>query len=98
MMAGLAVGRAIKLVEDCGCAAAEHFGRWQKDRDQIHAQVCDRGYDTKKKAFTQVYGSDALDASLLTMPLVGFLRANDERVRGTIEVIEQEILPDGLVL
>jgi len=98
MMAGLAVGRAIKLVEDCGCAAAEHFGRWQKVRDQIHTQVCDRGYNTKKKAFTQVYGSDALDASLLTMPLVGFLPASDERVRGTIEVIEQEILPDGLVL
>jgi len=98
MMAWLAFDRAIKLVEECGCAAAEHFGRWQKVRNQIHAEVCDRGYNTKKKAFTQVYGSDALDASLLTMPLAGFLPATDERVRGTIEAIERELMQDGLVL
>src|SRR2546423_2924396 len=98
MMAWLAVDRAIKMVEECGCAASEHFGRWQKVRDQIHREVCDRGYNTKKKAFTQVYGSDALDASLLTMPLVGFLPATDERVRGTIEAIERELMQDGLVL
>src|SRR5207245_4159328 len=64
MMAWLAFDRAIKLVEECECAANEHFGRWKKIRDQIHAEVCDRGYNTEKKAFTQVYGSDALDASL----------------------------------
>ena len=98
MMAWLAFDRAIKLVEECGCAAAEHFGRWQKVRNQIHAEVCDRGYNTKKKAFTQVYGSDALDASLLTMPLAGFLPATDERVRGTIEAIERELMADGFVL
>jgi GH15 family glucan-1,4-alpha-glucosidase len=98
MMAWLAFDRAIKMVEECGCAAAKHFGRWQKVRDQIHREVCDRGYNIKKKAFTQVYGSDALDASLLTMPLVGFLPATDERVRGTIEAIERELLQVGLVL
>ena len=98
MMAWLAFDRAIKLVEDCGCAAYEHFDRWQKIRDQIHAEVCERGYNPKKKAFTQVYGSDALDASLLTMPLTGFLPVTDERVRGTIEAIERELMQDGFVL
>src|SRR5207244_12247613 len=97
MMAWLAFDRAIKLVEDCDCAASEHFGRWQKIRDQIHAEVCDRGYNTKKKAFTQVYGSDAVDASLLTMPLAGFLPSTDKRVRGTIEAIERELIEAGLV-
>src|SRR6266404_1055897 len=98
MMAWLAFDRAIKLVENCGCAAAEHFDRWQKIRDQIHAEVCERGYNPKKKAFTQVYGSDALDASLLTMPLSGFLPVTDERVKSTVEAIERELMQDGLVL
>jgi GH15 family glucan-1,4-alpha-glucosidase len=98
MMAWLAFDCAIKLVEECGCAAAEHHPRWRKVREQIHAEVCERGYNTRRKAFTQYYGSDALDASLLTMPLVGFLPATDEHVRNTIEAIEQELVVDGLVL
>jgi len=98
MMAWLAFDRAIKLVENCECAASEHFDRWQKIRDQIHAQVCERGYNPKRKAFTQVYGSEALDASLLTMPLVGFLPVSDERIKSTIEAIESELMFDGLVL
>jgi GH15 family glucan-1,4-alpha-glucosidase len=98
IMAWLAFDRAIRLIEDCKCAASEHLERWRKIRDQIHAQVCDLGYNTKKKAFTQVYGSDALDASLLTMPLVGFLSVSDERVRGTVEAIERELMRDGFVL
>ncbi len=69
MMAWLAFDRAIKLVENCGCAAYE-----------------------------QVYGSDALDASLLTMPLTGFLPVSDERLKGTIEAIERELMQDGFVL
>jgi GH15 family glucan-1,4-alpha-glucosidase len=98
VMAWLAFDRAVKLVEDCGCAAGEHYGRWQKIRDQIHAEVCERGYNARRQAFTQVYGSDALDASLLTIPLVGFLPATDERVRNTIEAIERELMQDGFVL
>jgi len=98
VMAWLAFDRAIKLVENCGCAAYEDLDRWQKIRDQIHAEVCERGYNPKKKAFTQVYGSDALDASLLTVPLSGFLPITDERVRGTIEAIERELMHDGFVL
>lgn len=98
VMAWLAFDRAIKIVENCECAADQNVGRWQKIRDQIHAQVCDKGYNSKKKAFTQVYGSDALDASLLTLPLVGFLPITDERIRGTIEAIEGELMYDGFVL
>ena len=98
MMAWLAFDCAVKLVEECGCAAVEHIGRWRKVRDQIHAEVCERGYNARNKAFTQYYGSDALDASLLTMPLVGFLPATDERVRGTVEAIERELMDEGLVL
>ncbi len=98
MMAWVAFNCGIKLVEECNCAAYENLERWQKIRDQIHAEVCERGYNTRKKAFTQYFGSDAIDASLLLMPLVGFLPITDERVRGTIEAIERELMQDGLVL
>ena len=97
MMAWLAFDRAIKLVENYEDALSEHVGRWRKIRDQIHAEVCDRGYDKKKKAFTQVYGSEALDASLLTMPLIGFLPTSDKRVRNTVGAIERELMEDGFV-
>jgi GH15 family glucan-1,4-alpha-glucosidase len=98
VMAWLAFDCAVKLVDECGCAAVEHHGRWRKVRDQIHVEVCERGYNRRKNAFTQYYGSDALDASLLTMPLVGFLPATDERVRSTIEAIERDLMQDGFVL
>jgi GH15 family glucan-1,4-alpha-glucosidase len=98
MMAWVAFDRAVKLTEECNCAAGDLLSRWRELRDRIHAQVCQQGYNAKKKAFTQFYGSDALDASVLMMPLVGFLPATDERVRYTIEAIERELLVDGFVL
>ncbi len=98
MMAWLAFDRAVKLVDHCDCAAGENHERWKKIRDEIHAQVCDQGYNAKKKAFTQVYGGEELDASLLTMPLTGFLPIDDERVVSTIEAIERELMRDGFVL
>jgi GH15 family glucan-1,4-alpha-glucosidase len=98
MMAWMAFDRAVKLVEECGCAADEHLERWQRIRDQVHAEVCERGYNVEKKAFTQYFGSDAMDASLLLTPLIGFLPITDERVRSTIEAIERELMQDGLVL
>jgi GH15 family glucan-1,4-alpha-glucosidase len=98
MMAWVAFDCAVKLVEECGCAAGEHHARWRKVREQIHAEVCERGYNSRRKAFTQYYGSDALDASLLTMPLVGFLPATDERVRNTVEAIQRELMEDGFAL
>ncbi len=98
MMAWVAFDRAIKLAQECNCATNDHIERWAKIRDQIHRQVCERGYNPAKKAFTQFYGSDALDASLLMMPRVGFLPPTDPRVRGTIEAIERELMEDGFVL
>ncbi|HMJ05420.1 MAG TPA: glycoside hydrolase family 15 protein, partial [Chthoniobacterales bacterium] len=76
----------------------ESLERRRAIRDRIHAQVCARGYNEKKGAFTQVYGSDQLDASLLMMPLIGFLPATDPRVRSTVEAIERELVEDGFVL
>src|SRR2546421_6356192 len=98
MMAWVAFDRAVRLVEECGCSADERVRRWRKIRDQIHSEVCERGFSRNKNAFTQYYGSDALDASLLTMPLAGFLPFSDKRIRGTIEAIERELMRDGLVL
>jgi GH15 family glucan-1,4-alpha-glucosidase len=98
MMAWVAFDRAVKLVQDCHCAADDNLDRWRKIRDQIHAEVCARGYNTREKAFTQFYGSDALDASILMMPLVGFLPVTDERVRNTVAAIERDLVVAGFVL
>jgi GH15 family glucan-1,4-alpha-glucosidase len=98
MMAWVAFDQALKIVEESDRAANEHFLRWRKIRDQIHTDVCERGYNPRKKAFTQFYGSDDLDASLLIMPLTGFLPISDERVRWTVEAIERELMRDGFVL
>jgi len=73
MMAWLAFHRGVQLIEEAGLPADGELERWKKVRDQIHREVCERGYNPKVKAFTQYYGSDALDASLLMMPMVGFL-------------------------
>jgi len=98
MMAWLAFDRAVKMSEECDCAAEKYLDRWRETRDEIHRQVCERGYNAKKKAFTQFYGSDELDASLLMMPLTGFLPIDDERVVNTIEAIERELMWEGFVL
>ena len=98
IMAWLAFDRAIKLAAACNCAIGENLDRWTKIRDQIQREVCERGYNSSKKAFTQHYGTDAMDASLLIMPLIGFLPPNDARVIGTIEAIERELVQDGFVL
>ena len=76
----------------------EHIERWRGVRDEIHEQVCREGFDAERGSFVQSYGSKSLDASCLRIPLVGFLPASDERVRGTVEAIERELMPDGLVL
>ncbi|CAA9268082.1 MAG: Glucoamylase [uncultured Chthoniobacterales bacterium] len=98
MMAWVAFDRGVKLVEEHGCSADTHLEKWRELRDRIHRQVCELGYHEKKRAFTQFYGSDELDASILMMPLVGFLPAEDERVRNTVEAVERELMRDGFVL
>jgi GH15 family glucan-1,4-alpha-glucosidase len=99
MMAWVAFDRAVKLVEKHSCPAAdEHVERWRRIRDEIHAQVCERGYNPNRNAFTQYYGSDELDASILMMPLTGFLPATDERLRNTVSAVRRELMHDGFVL
>jgi len=72
--------------------------RWKEIRDTIHKDICDHGFHPTKNHFTQVYGNDAVDASLLMMALVGFLPASDERIKGTVAAIQAELLEDGLVV
>ncbi|HEX6310589.1 MAG TPA: glycoside hydrolase family 15 protein [Acidimicrobiia bacterium] len=72
--------------------------RWKAARDEIHAQVCNEGFDPELNSFTQAYGSRELDAALLTIPTTGFLPATDERMVGTVAAIERQLLEDGFVL
>ena len=95
MMAWVAMDRAVKGIERFGLEGP--LERWRAIRDAIHQEVCTRGYDAGQGAFVQFYGSPLLDASLLMMPLVGFLPASDPRVRGTIEAIERQLTRDGFV-
>src|SRR5438045_7338731 len=87
MMAWLAFHRGVQSIEKAGLPNADHLARWKTIRDQIHQDVCERGYNCKAKAFTQYYGSDALDASLLMTPMIGFLPIEDERLRSTTAAI-----------
>jgi GH15 family glucan-1,4-alpha-glucosidase len=95
-MAWLAFDRAVRSVETQDLDGP--VDRWRKLRDEIHADVCGRGYDDELGSFTQSYGSRELDASLLLLPLVGFLPVSDPRMRGTIEAVERDLLQDGFVL
>src|SRR5271165_7225930 len=90
MMAWVAFDRAVRVVEWLGVEAP--LQRWCSLRDEIHAQVCREGYDAEVGAFVQFYGSRRLDASLLMIPLVGFLPPHDVRVRGTIEAIQRDLV------
>jgi GH15 family glucan-1,4-alpha-glucosidase len=101
LMAWVAFDRAVKLVEQFGAAdsqaAAALVPHWRSLRDRIHRDVCEHGYDAKQNAFTQSYGSTSLDASVLLMPMHGFLPADDPRVIGTISAIERGLLREGFV-
>ncbi len=96
VMAWVAADRAIKAVEQFDYDGPVE--QWQRLRDAIHADVCDKAFDAKRGCFVQAYDSKRLDASLLMMPMVGFLPATDPRVVATVEAIEKELLSDGLVL
>jgi GH15 family glucan-1,4-alpha-glucosidase len=95
VMAWVAVDRAVKSVEQLGLEGP--VDRWRALRDAIHAQVCAQGFSAKRNAFVQSYGGDTLDASVLMMPLVGFLPAADPRMKGTVAAIEKYLMPDGFV-
>ncbi|GLX53635.1 glycoside hydrolase family 15 protein [Streptomyces sp. MB22_4] len=97
VMAWVAVDRTIKLIESGD--ADGPLERWRELRDDIHRDVCEKGYDKERNTFTQSYGSQELDASLLLIPQMGFLPPDDKRVIGTIEAIQRELsTSDGFIL
>jgi GH15 family glucan-1,4-alpha-glucosidase len=96
VMAWVAADRAVRAVKEGGLNGP--VDKWAALRDEIHEQVCQRGYSEKRGSFVQSYGSKELDAALLLLPQVGFLPPEDPRIVGTVEAIQQELCPDGLVL
>ncbi len=96
VMAWVALDRAVTAVERDGFDGPAQ--RWAAVRDEIHAEVCAKGFDATRGTFTQYYGSKALDASTLLIPAVGFLPPDDPRVAGTVVAIERDLLRDGFVL
>jgi GH15 family glucan-1,4-alpha-glucosidase len=95
VMAWVALDRAVKAIEEYGLGGPAD--RWRACRDDIHASVCREGYDPERGSFVQYYGGRDLDASLLMIPMVGFLPPDDERVRGTVRAIERELAVDGFI-
>ncbi|MGB7981480.1 MAG: glycoside hydrolase family 15 protein [Candidatus Nanopelagicales bacterium] len=95
VMSWVAFDRAAKAVQRHGLPGPA--ARWRRVADTIHAQVCQEAFDRDRGTFVQAYGSKALDAALLMLPLVGFLPATDERIVGTVAAIEQRLLCEGLV-
>lgn len=96
LMAWVAFDRGVRAVEDFGLAGPAEV--WKAERDEIRAEILSRGWSEKKKAFVQHYEGTALDASLLLVPLTGFLPPEDPRVVGTVDAIQRELVEAGLVL
>ena len=94
VMAWVAFDRAVTAVKNGMSGPAE---RWQATRDQIHREVCAKGYDAERGAFMQYYGSSQLDAAVLLIPEVGFLPPDDPRVVSTVRAVQHELVSDGLV-
>jgi GH15 family glucan-1,4-alpha-glucosidase len=95
VMAWVALDRAVRAVEEFGLNWPAEV--WRRRREEMHAEICEKGFDPGLGSFVQYYGATDLDASLLMIPLVGFLPASDPRVRGTVEAIERGLLHDGFV-
>ena len=96
VMCWVAFDRAIAIAKERGLRAPHE--RWHAVRDEIRAAVLANGWNEQRQAFTQYFGAEELDASLLLMPTVGFLPATDPRVVSTVEAIRRDLTVDGLVL
>ncbi|MDQ0391665.1 GH15 family glucan-1,4-alpha-glucosidase [Labrys monachus] len=96
IMCWVAYDRAVRMVETFGLEGPSE--RWRQTRDAIHRDVCARGFDRNIDSFVAWYGSDLLDASLLLVPMTGFLPPDDPRLHGTIAAIEQRMMAGGFVL
>jgi GH15 family glucan-1,4-alpha-glucosidase len=101
LMAWVAVDRAVRMIEEFGVGGQHRLEkrlyRWRALREQIRANLIQRGYSDRVGAFTQSYGSEALDASVLLIPHMGFLPADDPRMLSTVAAIERDLTSDGLV-
>jgi GH15 family glucan-1,4-alpha-glucosidase len=95
VMAWVAFDRAVRSVDRYDLKGPVE--RWRTAREAVHADVCAKAWDDRRQAFTQYYGSDSLDASVLMIPLVGFLPAHDPRVVSTVEAIQRGLMVDGFV-
>ncbi|NUT19022.1 MAG: glycoside hydrolase family 15 protein [Hamadaea sp.] len=96
VMAWAGFDRAVQAVEKFGLPG--DADRWRAARDAVHAEVCERGFDSARNTFTQFYGSRGLDAALLLMPRVGFLPWDDPRIAGTVDALQRELSHDGFLL
>jgi GH15 family glucan-1,4-alpha-glucosidase len=92
VMAWVAFDRAVKAIEEFGCEGPLDY--YRALRDEIHRDVCEHGFSRERNSFVQTYGGTELDASLLQIPLVGFLPPDDPRVISTVTAIERELLVD----
>ncbi|HZU76331.1 MAG TPA: glycoside hydrolase family 15 protein, partial [Dehalococcoidia bacterium] len=97
VMSWVVLDRAVKLAERTGNGDADELGRWRRERDAIHADVMHHGWSDRICSFVQRYGAEALDASLLLIPVMGFLPPDHPRVRQTMDRIEEQLTIDGLV-
>ncbi|MER5575462.1 glycoside hydrolase family 15 protein [Streptomyces massasporeus] len=96
VMVWVAADRAVRTLERHPELGGDLDG-WRALRDEVHQEVCEKGYDTERNTFTQSYGSRELDAALLLIPRVGFLPADDPRVIGTIDAVREELAHDGFL-
>ena len=96
LMAWVAFDRGVRAVEDFGLDGPSES--WKAERDEIRAEILSNGWSHEKQSFVQHYGGTELDASLLLVPLTGFLPPDDPRVAGTVEAIRRDLVEDGLVL
>ncbi len=94
-MAWVALDRGVRSVERFGLDGPVE--RWRRVREEIHAEVCERGFDRDLGSFTRAYGNRELDGSLLLLPAIGFLPATDPRILGTIDAIREKMTVDGFV-
>ncbi len=103
-MAWLAFDCAVKNIEDKAMhgpideESRQNLDRWRNIRQNVHDQVCSRGFDAELNSFVQSYGSKQLDASCLLLAMIGFLPPEDPRIRGTVDAIEKHLMPHGFVL
>lgn len=96
VLAWVGLDRAVQAVEQFGLEGPVES--WRRTRAEIHAEVCERGWDVERRTFTQSYGSRGLDSAVLLIPQVGFLPWDDERVVGTVHAVQRELMREGYLL